>query len=274
MPQNKKEKPKIAVILFPGINMEKEMVDVCIASGMDAEIVRWNEHSRLSSFDGYAIGGGFSYEDRIRAGVIAAQEPLMKEIKKQSSKGKPVLGVCNGAQILVESGLIPGIKNEIQMALAPNINPVISGYYNVWVNIKNNEDIGRCAFTRLIEKNEVIPVPIAHGEGRFTAKDNSLLKELIKNKQIIFRYSTKEGEVSEEFPVTPNGAMHAIAGICNKKGNVMAMMPHPERSSWIRQLPDCPEKINAKCNMLKMESEYKGRKIFLSMKDYIEKEML
>ena len=270
---SKKSKPKIAVILFPGINMETEMVDVCLASGMDAEIVRWNNYGKIESYDGFIIGGGFSFEDRIRAGVIAAKEPLMNEIRKQASKGKPVLGVCNGAQILVESGLIPGIKNELQtaqMALAPNKNPVISGYYNVWINLKNVEENGRCAFTRLMDKNDIIPVPIAHGEGRFTTRDKSLLKELIKNKQIIFRYCTKDGEIKDEFPVNPNGALYNIAAICNPKGNIMAMMPHPERSSWVRQLPDAIEKVNAKCNIIKMEAEGHGRKIFLSMKDYIE----
>ena len=174
---------RIAIIQFPGSNCESESIRAVRQAGMEPVEFLWNEdYNKLKDFAGYFIVGGFSYEDRSRAGIIAALDPVIKEIKAQSEKGKPVLGICNGAQILVESGLIPGIKNEIQMALAPNINPVISGYYNVWVNIKNNEDIGRCAFTRLIEKNEVIPVPIAHGEGRFITKDKLLINELINNR--------------------------------------------------------------------------------------------
>tara|TARA_Y100000310_G_scaffold293782_1_gene323633 strand:- start:3475 stop:4281 length:807 start_codon:yes stop_codon:yes gene_type:complete len=261
-------KPRIAVILFPGINMEEEMVSVCLASGMSAEIVRWNNHSKLDSYDGYIIGGGFSYQDRVRAGVIAAQDPLMDILKQESKKGKPILGICNGCQILVESGLIPGLKDEVEFALAPNINPEVSGYYNVWINIKNVGN--KNSFNNLIEQDEVIPMPIAHGEGRFVTTNKSLVKDLEKNRQIIFQYSTSSGKVSEEFPTNPNSSTFNIAGISNKKGNVLAMMPHPERSAWIKQLPDLKEKIDAKGNLEALESAGPGRKIFLSMKNYIE----
>ena len=129
-------KPKIAVMYFPGNNCEEETRDRCIDVGMDARIVRWNTKENLSDFDGYIIPGGFSYEDRIRSGVIAAKEKIMEKVREEAKSGKPLLGICNGAQILVETGLIPGLKDEVQMALAPNINPFVSGYYDAWVYIK------------------------------------------------------------------------------------------------------------------------------------------
>ncbi|MEK6869890.1 MAG: phosphoribosylformylglycinamidine synthase subunit PurQ, partial [Nanoarchaeota archaeon] len=129
-------KPKIAVMYFPGNNCEEETKDRCIDVGMDAKIVRWNSKENLSGFNGYIIPGGFSYEDRIRAGVIAAKEKIMDKIRKEAENGKPLLGLCNGAQVLVETGLIPGLKDRVQMALAPNANPLVSGYYDAWVYIK------------------------------------------------------------------------------------------------------------------------------------------
>jgi len=252
-------KPKIAVLYFPGNNCEEETRDRCIDVGMDAKIVRWNSKENLSSFDGYIIPGGFSYEDRIRAGVIAAKEKVMDKIRKEVENGKPLLGLCNGAQVLVETGLIPGLKDKIQMALAPNDNPLVSGYYNSWVYIKasNNK---KNAFNQFYENNEIIKLPIAHGEGRFTTKDSKLIKQLEKNKQIIFKYCDEKGKVVNKFPINPNGTVNNIAAISNKEGNVMAIMPHPERASYNWQVPNSV-KNNGKTNAIK---------IFESMKKYIE----
>ena len=171
--------------------------------------------------------------------------------------------------------MIPGLKNKVEMALAPNKNPLISGYYCVWVYIRAEQEKNNCAFTKFVDKNQVIPIPIAHGEGRFTTKDEELLDKLIKNKQIIFRYSTKDGIIEESFPTNPNGAMYNIAAICNKKGNVLAIMPHPERASFIRQLPDITDlKNKASGNILEFEKPAPARLIFDSMKRYIEEEIL
>lgn len=256
MPRN------IAIILFPGINCEEETLRAVQAVGMNGKILRWNTNENLSDYDGYILPGGWSYEDRIRAGVISAQDPVMKIIKKESEKGKPVLGICNGCQVLVETGMIPGLEDKVQMALAPNINPMVSGFYCTWVNIKNNGK--KMFFNNKIETDEIIPIPIAHAEGRFITKDNKLISKLIKNKQIIFQYCGKDGKIEDKFPINPNGSMYNIAGISNKEGNVLAMMPHPERATWIRQLP-------AKQNVYfeEMEKLAPASKIFLSMKDYV-----
>lgn len=269
------KKPNIAVIYFPGNNCEEESLKAVLAAGMDGKIVRWNERKGIENYDGYVIPGGWAYEDRIRAGVIVAKDPIFSIIRKESEKGKLVLGICNGAQALVECGMIPGLKKEVEMALAPNQNLFISGYYCTWVHIKNSQEKNRCAFTRLTGKDEVIPIPIAHGEGRYVTKDKELIDKLAKNKQIIFQYSTKDGVIEDKFPTNPNGAMLNIAAICNKKGNVMAIMPHPERASFTRQLPDITELKNKSAGDIRaMESPAPAFNIFKSMKNYIEEEIL
>jgi phosphoribosylformylglycinamidine synthase subunit PurQ / glutaminase len=232
---------KVAVILFPGTNCENESKYVLDAVGIHADIVRWNEPvSKLSKYDGYLLPGGWSYEDRIRAGVIAAKGKIMEMLREQDKLGKPIIGICNGCQILAESGLVPDLKIEkIEIALAPNINPKVSGYYCTWVHVKKKGD---CIFTSKLSNDEVIPLPIAHGEGRFTTNDKKIIDELVKNKQIIFTYCDENGIEKNEFPINPNGTMMNIAGISNKKGNVLAMMPHPERASFNRQLKLYPLK--------------------------------
>lgn len=268
-------KPNIAVIYFPGNNCEEETSRAVIAAGMEGKIVRWNQRKGLEKHDGFIIPGGWAYEDRIRAGVIAAKDPIFGVIKKEAENGKPVLGICNGAQALIECGIVPGLKDKVEMALAPNKNPFVSGYYCSWVYVKNAQDKNRCAFTGLIGKEQIIPMPVAHGEGRFTTKDRELLGKLIKGRQVIFRYSTKDGITEEGFPTNPNGSLYNIAAICNKKGNVMAIMPHPERASFIRQLPDSAELRNKFTgNIRAMEEPAPAMHIFNSIKNYIEEEIL
>lgn len=268
-------KPNIAVIYFPGNNCEEESLKAVLASGMGGKIVRWNQRRDIDNYDGFVIPGGWGYEDRIRAGVIMAKDPVFDIIRNEAEIGKPVLGICNGAQALVECGMIPGLQNKVEMALAPNKNPFVSGYYCTWVYVKNFQEKDRCVFTKFTEKDEVIPMPIAHGEGRFTTKDKELVNKLIRNKQIIFRYSTKDAKTEENFPVNPNGAIYNIAAICNKNGNVMAIMPHPERASFIRQLPDNVDLRNQfSGNTMAMEDPAPAMHIFKSMKSYIEEKVL
>ena len=242
---------KIAIIQFPGSNTERETLMACHRVGLNPIEFLWNEPTeKLSYFDGFVIVGGFAYEDRSRAGVIAALDPIMKQIKIEAESRKPVLGICNGAQILVESGLVPGLANHrVGVALTDNKrvkdgHVVGVGYYNTWANLKMSAPSDRCAFTRHLKTGEWINVPLAHGEGRFIIP-NELLKIMIANDQTVFRYCDNDGIISDEFPTNPNGSMHNLAAVCNTQGNVMAMMPHPERTE-------------------------KGDAIFSSMKDFIE----
>ena len=226
----------IAIIQFPGSNTERETLMACNRVGLNPVEFLWNGPAeKLSVFDGYVIVGGFAYEDRSRAGVIAALDPIMKQIKIEADKGKPVLGICNGAQILVESGLVPGLENHrVGIALTDNKrvknNHCIGvGYYNTWANLQLTTPSDRCAFTRHLITGDWINVPLAHGEGRFIVPDE-LLEKMISNNQTVFRYCDDNGNILDEFPTNPNGSMHNLAAVCNAQGNVMAIMPHPERT--------------------------------------------
>lgn len=227
---------KFAVIAFPGTNSETEAVRAFKRNGMDAEIVLWNDpgmldRSRLSEFAGYCIAGGFSYEDRGRSGVIAAQEPITEILKEEADQGKVILGICNGAQILVETGLVPGFEDKsLGVALAWNEmkaggQVIDTGFYCNWAYLKNDAPQGRSAFNNF---DELLHIPFAHGEGRFVM-GKELLEKMAENGQILYKYCDKNGTVDENFPTTPNGAMASAAAICNPAGNVMAIMPHPER---------------------------------------------
>ena len=254
---------RVAVIWFPGNNCEHETARAIEFAGMKASILRWNDSKMLDDFDGYVIGGGFAYEDRIRAGVISAKDPVMNVLRKNADNGKPVLGICNGAQVLVESGIVPGLKDGVEMALAPNKNPFVSGYYSTWTFVRKVKGT-KGIFASLVGE-EAIPIPIAHGEGRFVTKEEGLMEKLQKNGQLVFQYCDQEGRVKDEFPVNPNGSMLNAAVICNPAGNVMAIMPHPERASWQRQIP------NHKGTFEELEKPAIANKIFEAMKKYVEK---
>jgi phosphoribosylformylglycinamidine synthase len=220
--------PRIAVVSFPGNNCEVESMRAVKQAGMDAIFFRWNDdREKLASVDGYFIPGGFSYEDRGRSGMVAARDPLMDFIGQEAERGKVVIGNCNGAQILIESGLVP-LGKHLDMSLARN---VVSGkgvgFLSEWVWIMPACSEDRCVTSHW---KGAMHLPIAHGEGRFTTRDKDLLGELQHNDQIAFRYCNEHAVASEDAMVTPNGSLYAIAGICNEAGNVVALMPHPERT--------------------------------------------
>lgn len=228
---------KIAVIQFPGTNTERETFMAVRRADMEPVEFLWNnDYSILEKCNGYIIAGGFSYEDRSRAGIIASLDPVMKEIRKQAEKGKPILGICNGAQILVEAGMVPGLKNyQLGMALTDNKrikegHVLGTGYYNNWANLFLSVPNHRTAFTRHLQQEQNIYIPFAHAEGRFVVPEE-LLKELIENQQTVFRYGDSDGNVMSEFPTNPNGSIYNLAAVCNPQGNVMALMPHPERTA-------------------------------------------
>ncbi|MBI2484156.1 phosphoribosylformylglycinamidine synthase I [Candidatus Uhrbacteria bacterium] len=227
----------IAIIQFPGSNCEAESIRAVRAAGMDAEEFLWNRNpSDLSSCDGYFIVGGFSYEDRSRAGIIASLDPIMKYLRGENEKGKPILGVCNGAQILVEAGFVPGCK-DYQPGLALATNKRVkhgqvlgTGFYNAWVTLKLDCEPESSAFTCAMPREYLMRVPIAHAEGRFVI-DDSIADALHTTRCLAFRYSTPTGQQADEFPINPNGSALNLAGIINPAGTVLAMMPHPERSA-------------------------------------------
>lgn len=243
---------KIAVIQFPGSNTERETCLAIQRAGMEPVEFLWNEpHEILVECHGYIIVGGFSYEDRSRAGVIASLDPIMGVLNLEAGKGKPVLGICNGAQILVESGLVPGLADgRVGVALTDNKrvkdgHVLGTGYYNAWANLQLSAEPNRTAFTRHLQVGDFIHIPFAHGEGRFIIPE-ALLEKLINSGQTVFRYCDNDGNIIPEFPANPNGSDYNLAAVCNPGGNVMAIMPHPERTE-------------------------KGDAIFTSMREYIEK---
>ncbi|OGT41829.1 MAG: phosphoribosylformylglycinamidine synthase I [Gammaproteobacteria bacterium RIFCSPHIGHO2_12_FULL_37_34] len=227
---------RIAIIQFPGSNCERETILAVKRAGMEPISFLWNEpHEQLNEMDGFIIVGGFSYEDRSRAGIIAALDPIMQAIKIQSERGKPILGICNGAQILVETGLVPGLENnKLAMALTENkrmVNGKVlgTGYYNAWIHMRLSHDYQRNAFTRHLNPKSILHVPVAHAEGRFVISE-ALWQEIEVQGQSVFQYCDAEGNIIDHFPVNPNGSLHNIAAISNKAGNVIAIMPHPERT--------------------------------------------
>ncbi len=215
---------RIAVIVFPGSNCERETGLAIQRAGMTPVEVLWNSPAEiLEACQGYVLVGGFSYEDRGRAGVIAAHLPIMDVIKQQSLLGKPVLGICNGAQILVESGLVSGAALTDNKRIR-NGSVVGTGYYNAWVYLKPSLSGRKNAFTRLVTPESILKIPVAHAEGRFLVSEPTLGLST-------FQYCDEHGNVLDEFPTNPNGSMANIAALSNKAGNVLAIMPHPERAS-------------------------------------------
>ena len=198
---------KFAVLVFPGSNCDIDMYHAIKDElGEEVEFV-WHSETDLGGFDGILVPGGFSYGDYLRCGAMANQSNIMSELKKAAEAGKPVLGVCNGFQILTEAGLLPGalLRNKnLKFMCRP-----------VQLKVENNNTI----FTSQYEQGEVITIPIAHGEGNYYC-DEETLHRLKENNQIVFTYSGDN----------PNGSLEDIAGIVNERGNVLGMMPHPERA--------------------------------------------
>lgn len=239
---------KVAVIEFPGSNCERETLLALKRAGLKAEPVLWNEdYQKLKEFSAYILIGGFSYEDRVRSGLLASMDPLMQVLKKEAATGKAILGICNGAQILVESGLVPGLPDEtVAMALTHNKRIldgklVGTGFYNTWINIKASHVNPNNAFSYVPESTkgtdnreipaltEPIHIPIAHGEGRFMLSEQ-LFEALKKTDAVFYFYCDEKGQVVPEFPINPNGTAFNLAGVSNARGNVLALMPHPERT--------------------------------------------
>ena len=206
---------KFGVVIFPGSNCDKDII-LAIERTINQEVVElWHKETDLKNCDVIFLPGGFSYGDYLRSGAIAKFSPIMSKVIEFANNGGYLIGICNGFQILTESGLLPG-------ALLHNTNNKFI-CKNIFLKIENNKTLITNQYN-----GQAIKIPIAHGEGRFFA-DEKTIKGLERNNQIIFKYCNENGEVSESS--NPNGSLSNIAGICNKEKNVFGMMPHPERAA-------------------------------------------
>jgi len=269
----KREEIKICILRVGGTNCDAETKTAFLDFGVQAEILHVNEaikRRNLLEYQVLVFPGGFSYGDYVRAGVIWAKwllTKLGKELKVFVDENRPILGICNGFQVLVEAGLLPGfegISTYPEAALATNFPP---GYNCRWVYIKH-ENNGKCVFTNNIPKGKVLRMPVAHSEGRFIfAKENEkqYLEKLYENDMLVFRYCHENGEYAEgQFPANPNGAFHDIVGICNPEGTIFGLMPHPERAFYWWQLPDWTRHD-------RMPAYGDGKLVFENLINYLEK---
>ncbi len=207
---------RFGVVIFPGSNCDHDCYYVIKeVMGQDVSLI-WHKEEDLKSYDCIVLPGGFSYGDYLRTGAIARFSPVMRGVEKFIQKGGLVIGICNGFQILLEAGILPG-------AMRKNSSLHFICKY-VYIRVENNNT----PFTRIFQKGQVLKIPIAHFEGNYYL-DTSTLKNVKKDNQIVFKYCDREGRLLRE--ANPNGSVEAIAGICNKEGNVLGMMPHPERAS-------------------------------------------
>ncbi|GFE71968.1 phosphoribosylformylglycinamidine synthase subunit PurQ [Chroococcus sp. FPU101] len=207
---------KFGVIVFPGSNCDRDVVTV--TEGLLGQPTRrvWHQETEISDLDVIVIPGGFSYGDYLRCGAIARFSPIIKSVIKHAQSGKYVLGICNGFQILTEVGLLPGAltRNQNLHFICDQIPLLVEHSDSPWTSNYTNK--------------QIITIPIAHGEGHYYA-DPMTIQSLEDNGQILFRYCSPTGEISPES--NPNGSLNNIAGIINQQGNILGMMPHPERAS-------------------------------------------
>jgi phosphoribosylformylglycinamidine synthase len=207
---------RFGVVVFPGSNCDYDCYYVLRNVLKKKVDFIWHKEKNLSGYDCLILPGGFSYGDYLRTGAIARFSPIMKSIEEFAKKGGLVIGICNGFQVLLEAGLLPGamLRNKTLNFICKFVN----------IRVENNS----VPYTYLCQQGQVLSIPIAHIEGNYYANDE-IIESLEENNQIVFRYCDERGELSEDS--NPNGSKGSIAGICNREGNILGMMPHPERAS-------------------------------------------
>ena len=246
---------KVCVLRIEGTNCEDEMAYAFRAVGAQAELVHLKQltgavpgekRRNLEEYDVLALPGGFSAGDYVRAGAIFAarmKSAIGTDITRFVEDGRPVLGVCNGFQVLVELGLLPAFDETMSKTATAALYTNNSGRFECRPTILRNDNRGKCIFTSSIAKGKILMIPSAHAEGNLMSLDPDFIQKLEDNDQVVFRYVKEDGSKAE-YPWNPNGSRSDIAGICNPAGNVMGMMPHPERvitrythADWTRNNP-------------------------------------
>lgn len=274
----KKQRIVVCILRTSGTNCDRETKRAFEEGGVQAEVRRSTQitNKDLDKYHALVFPGGFSYGDYVRAGAIWAQEikaRLGRGIQRFVNDGKPILGICNGFQVLVEIGLLPAIHGNSEypeMALATNLSARYECRWvaqNEFLYVKH-ENRGNCVFTREIPLGKLLQIPIAHTEGRILFPETNktlIMQELVKNDQLVFRFVDSLGTYPDgRYPANPNGSMYDITGLCNPQGNVLGLMPHPERAIYSWQLPE-----------FSLHTEHKkygdGMLIFLSVIRYLEK---
>lgn len=225
---------RIAVLVFPGTNSEAETLALLRDCGGEAELVHWSRAESLDGYDAYVLPGGFAYEDRIRAGAIPAHDPMMDYVIDGAQCGKLVLGICNGAQILLEAGLVPGtgLARRPTAAFTHNAS---RKFVCAHVYVKLATAPSRSPITAALAEGALLPAWAAHGQGRLAASQMHL-SEIERGAHLAFVYARADGSIDPA--ATPNGSALGCAGLLNREGNVLAIMPHPERDAWNFNHPD------------------------------------
>jgi len=275
----KKENIRIAILRIEGTNCEQESFDAFKRLGAKPEFVHLkqllnidcnkDEKRNLFDYQCLMIPGGFSAGDYIRAGAIFAarmKSKLQKKLEEFVKQEYPILGICNGFQVLIELGLLPGIDDIVSSIPEACLNINDSDRFECRPTLLKHESNGNCVFTSKIPKNDIRLIPSAHAEGKLLFpldKQEEYVKRLEENDQIVFRYVDQDGNYAG-YPWNPNGSISNIAGICNHQGNVFGMMPHPERTFYKHQHPDWP-------NTGLGDNSGDGREVFESVLDYINK---
>ncbi len=251
-----------------GTNRDADAATCLEDLGVNVEVLHLNDILRrrnLATYNGLVLPGGFGYGDYVRAGAIMAkrmQAFLKEDLRRFCEGGKPILGICNGFQVLVEAGLLPGFEIFEDPPIAALASNRSSKFECRWTYIKRNQN-SRCIFTASLP--EIVRFPVAHGEGRFIARDQEILKRIEDANQVALRYCMKDGSPANcSYPQNPNGSVNDIAGICNPTGTVLGLMPHPENCYWGYQTPEWTSKRSFQRNA-------EGRAIFASMVEHIEK---
>lgn len=258
---------RVAVLVFPGSNSEEETLRVARDAQIDATLVHWSEAPSLHSYDAYILPGGFAYEDRIRAGAIAAHDRILDGVIDGAQRGKLVLGICNGAQILLEAGLVPGTGSVRRPTAAFTHNVPSRRFICRRVHMKLSVAPQRCAITAWLPVDALLPAWAAHGEGCLAAHPDDL-RRIAEGGHVAFVYAHPNGAVDAQ--AIPNGSALGAAALCNTAGNVLAVMPHPEREAWMFQHSD-ERRLMARGSATAMLQPSGGFELFASFADALQR---